>query len=212
MNRIALKRADLRMLSYTLALFSATLGCFGGSVAWAHNSGGAGGLRVSDGAPDQVNIDVRGRVAQRCQFMAGAAPATTAQVAMAGGAATVVPFRVYCNTGFTVNVSSQNGGLLTDGARLPQSSLAAGFHDIARYTARFDLGRDDGSSLSETCTSQQLHDGAHCTMAEPAGLTSSVPAMNQSGKLTIRMAEVDPVHMVAGTYSDTVTINVQAKL
>ena len=90
--------------------------------------------------------------------------------------------------------------------------LLAGFGMLAPYHAQIAIEREDGSTLGDACDSAGLKTGAACAMSSGDGLLSQIPAMNHDGTLTVQMDPVDPAHMVAGAYSDVITINVQAKL
>lgn len=152
-----------------------------------------------------------GHVREQCRFLD--APANTADIAMQSGGNVSVPFRLYCNTGFTVKLSSEQGAMVSDTGGLTDAGRAAGFSDRVGYTARFEVQRDDGTTLAESCTSHELHDGAAgCAMSSSHGLHSSVSAMNQSGRLAVNLPDVNPEQMVAGGYSDVLTVNVQAQL
>jgi hypothetical protein len=195
------------------------LGCLISTVSYAHNhthwpwdhNAPSGALPVFDGPEQGLDILVTGRVQEQCKFLD--APSPVNDVELQSGASLNIPFRVYCNSGFSVTLSSLHGGLASDADGLTARSRAVGFSDQASYSARFEVRRDDGSALSETCTSAQLHGGgAGCAMASGAGLRSNVPAMNQSGYLAVTMANVDPSRLLAGSYDDVLTVNVQAQL
>jgi hypothetical protein len=119
-----------------------------------------------------------------------------------GGQATVS-----CNTGFKVNALSANGAMKNNAA------AAASFTNVQPYNFTLSVPLETGGPVSATCASSALVAGqASCALspANGAGLSSGGKAsINKLASLTVAWTiPALPTRLMAGSYSDTITLTI----
>lgn len=149
------------------------------------------------GAPTQLAIDLRGRVAARCELVTPPRPSGL-QLRTAGAADS--EFHIDCNTPFTVKVRSANGGFASEGdlltARLP-------------YEVGLRLGTDAGQRNLGWCDSTALGAASSCAFGVARGWSSGDDtAIDQAGSLRLRWRDGAPL---TGAYRDTITIELEVR-
>lgn len=160
---------------------------------------------AENGAPDALTLSIVGEIPERCGFQT-LPPATISLGDLGQGGSAVVPLGLDCNTGFRIRMSSANGALA---AERPSRV----FGNRLDYQVRFRVGTDAGS-LEAACTASALKSGG-CPLFGPTpgagGLSSGdAVAIDEAGALTIDWVAPTEV-LTAGTYSDTLTIVLEAR-
>jgi len=157
----------------------------------------------------EVGINVQASVRDRCGFATDAAP--NGSVTQADfdrvGATKDFAIRLNCSGASRVAVSSLNGGLA-------HAETATGYASKAPYTVELRLVGDNGTTASASCAAAGLKAAGSCSFAGTAssvtGLKLGAAATKDNGsylRVTVPPAtEGEP--LLAGTYSDTLTITV----
>ena len=178
-------------------------------AAWLLAAGAAAAASTTTlvGDPQTLTVDVTGEVAGRCGFSTPPADQPVLGDLATAGSLTL-NFAVDCNTPFRVRAVSANGGLKTS------SATGDGFTNLLDYSLRLQLGTDAGG-LDATCNADALVSAAggcpYYGAAAGEGLSSGQGvSLNSSGALKFDWTTA-PRRLVAGTYSDTVTIVVEAR-
>jgi spore coat protein U-like protein len=159
------------------------------------------------GDPQTLTIDVTGQVAGRCGF--SAPPVDQAHLGnLETPGSMTVDFTVNCNTPFRVRAVSANGGLKTS------SVTGDGFTNLLDYSLRLQLATDTGA-LDATCNADALVSAAggcaYYGATAGEGLSSGTGvSLNTAGALQFGWTTA-PQRLVAGAYSDTLTIVVEAR-
>ena len=148
------------------------------------------------GAPTELAIELRGRVAARCELVT---PPRPSGLALRAAGSAESEFKFDCNAPFTVKVRSANGGFASDGllsARLP-------------YELSIRLGTDAGQRDLGWCDSASLGAGGACAFGGSRGWSSGDDtAIDQDGRLRLRWREGAPL---TGAYRDTITIELEVR-
>lgn len=166
--------------------------------------GAAAVLAASPAVAQSFAIIAKGTVGSSCS-VAVAAPFGAANFAVSGSvSATAI---VNCNTGFTIKATSANG------AAKNSRPATTGFINNEPYTLQMSVPTDSGMTLtSAVCASAQLLAGqSSCTLSPAgAGLSSAgKTAIGETATLTAAwIAPALPTRLVAGSYSDTITISI----
>jgi len=178
-------------------------------AAWLLSAGAAAASSTTTivGDPQTLTVDVTGQVAGHCGFSTPPADHPVLGDLSAAGSLTV-SFAVNCNTPFRVRAASANGGLKTS------SAAADGFANLLDYSLELQLGTDAGG-LDATCNADALVSGAGgCAFygaSAGEGLSSGQGvSLNATGALKFDWTTA-PRRLVAGAYSDTLTIVVEAR-
>lgn len=163
------------------------------------------------GAPNQIvlQVQVQASVSGRCGFAASALPSgrfTQADFDVSGFTHDI-PFALECTGPSRVAVVSRNGGLLASG------SAAAGFTTRAPYDVALHLVGTSGTA-DASCAAATLVPEGSCAFRGPAsasqGLRLAAAATGQPGaflRVSAPAYTATPT-LVAGRYSDTLTITV----
>jgi hypothetical protein len=115
---------------------------------------------------------------------------------------------VNCNQGFLLKITSANGGV--------QSPAAApsGYTNSLAYTLDFSLPVDESATpLTASCVSSTLVAGQSSCSLSPAGSglnSSGRTAINQTAAMRLSWITPSSPRLIAGGYSDTLTISVAA--
>jgi hypothetical protein len=190
----------MRFLLPTVAV--ATLACAAHAHASDSHNGGAG---AEMGAPDAIKLKLTGDLPQRCGFRTP--PTSTLSLGdLERDGAAPAPMVIDCNTGFRVRIVSQNGALR---AEHPSTVFGNALAYDVRFEAETDVGR-----LDERCGSAALKTGG-CKLygAGPGmgGVSSGKGvAINKPATLTVEWKAPGAI-LTAGTYSDLLTIVVEAR-
>lgn len=157
----------------------------------------------------EVGVEVRASVRGRCGFAAGGAP--TGSVDQADfdrtGFSRDFPIALNCSGASRIAVASANGGMTA-------SANADGYSAKAPYQVSLRVVADNGSTATAACDAAALGPGGACSFA---GVASSANGLRLAGAATksngsyLRVsapAYDGAVPLVAGRYSDTLTITV----
>lgn len=110
-----------------------------------------------------------------------------------------------CNTPFKVQVASANGAMVRPIATVPPS-----FTNMQSYELSFAFQTDDLVDRSASCSSEALKSGVGCTLS--TGLTSGAStAINKTATLTASWTVGSATPLLAGSYSDTLTVTLGAQ-
>jgi hypothetical protein len=161
------------------------------------------------GSPIVLSIPVTASVGGRCGFAEGAAPSGTYRQENFDkqGLSNNFAFALNCTGPSRVAVVSSNGALVAPG------SVATGYTARAGYDVTLNLVASDGKTTANaTCAASTLTAGGACSFRGPAstaqGLRLAAASANQAGSY-VRVS-APPVtsgpQLVAGTYTDTLTI------
>ncbi|MET0180776.1 MAG: hypothetical protein ABW194_09905, partial [Novosphingobium sp.] len=164
------------------------------------------------GSPVVLTIPVTASVGGRCGF--ATAPSGTYNQANFDqtGLAAQFDFALNCTGPSRVAILSSNGGLLTAAA------ADAGYANKADYSVTLNLVANDGSTAQGTCAASTLVSGSSCSFVGTAsttqGLRLAASAVNQSGSYVRISAprQTGSTVLVAGTYSDALTVTVSPAL
>ena len=105
---------------------------------------------------------------------------------------------VNCNQGFTITAKSAKGAITT-AASLPAGSA---YTNTLPYTLKLDVPLDSGSVSIPSCASATMV-GAGCSVS--SGGTS---AMGKTAALTVSWTSPSMPRLIAGSYSDTITLSI----
>ena len=154
---------------------------------------------------DAVNIPVSGTITGTCSLTKGADFPTANLSANASVQATAI---VNCNTAFKIKATSANGALKN--IKLVQ----ANFTNSEPYTLTVTVPLDAGAPVSSSCLASGLIAGqSTCALApNGAGLSSgTASATNKTATLSAGWTlPALPTRLLAGTYSDTISISITA--
>ncbi len=187
----------------------------------------AGLAATAASARDTVQFDVLMTVPASCGWATGGQPQSTVNLGdLAKPGTRNLPFALDCNTPFVIRAVSQNGAMKRAGS-LP-SGAAAFFDDAMAYDVTLTLGLRRANGATDTdereCTSGELFTrAATCEFAgdsvgqgwesddavanaRDAGLPPSRLSLRWDGQ------RIGGQTMVAGSYSDVLTVSVEAAL
>jgi hypothetical protein len=202
--------------SFGMAAFGCAFVALGGSPALAANP--VVGSAVALEFTPTMTIE------PRCGFAASGTPASGVNLGSLDTAGLRdVAFGLDCNTPFTFSTSSQNGALKRDN---PMSGLPIQFSQTIDYRVRLALGvRDlDGSlrTMTETCTATALLPSGSCAFAgtlplqgllsgDGIAIATDLALPPSSLRITWSNPNSGDPTRVAGSYSDVLTVSVEAK-
>jgi hypothetical protein len=165
------------------------------------------------GGSRTLQVRVTATVAQRCGF-ASAPTGIHNQPDFSTTSWTVdFPFTLDCNVSSRVAAVSSNGGMTTPGAPPP------GYANRTSYDVLLNLVGNDGTApVSAACSAATLTQGSTCPFLGPAssaqGLRLTGPAILQGGSF-LRISGKPYIGtdlLIAGTYSDTLSVTVSPAL
>jgi hypothetical protein len=158
----------------------------------------------------EVGVEVRASVLGRCGFATGGAPSGTIDQAGFDQSGFIKDFAIILNcTGASrIAVSSANGGMATSEAG------GAGYQTKAPYNVALYVAADNGTNATATCAAAALAAGGSCSFAGTANAATGLRLAGASTKANGSYLRVSaPAYtgtdtLVAGRYSDTLTITV----
>jgi hypothetical protein len=161
---------------------------------------------ASPAGAQSIEIVATGTIPGKCT-VAVASPFGGANLSVAGSVQASAS--VDCNNRFKLNALSSNGALVT------ATVLPTGSSFVRRldYSLALSFQNDAGVTISATCPSAELTTGrGDCALspANSAGLSSgAATAINRIAGLTVSWAPPAlPARLVAGSYSDTITLSI----
>ena len=163
------------------------------------------------GSPVVITIPVTASVGGRCGFVGGALPSGSFNKDNFDqtGFSAQFDFSLNCTGPSRVAISSSNGGLLASAA------AAAGYRNKADYQVSLLLLANNGTRAEANCAASTLASGGTCGFAGKAsttqGLQLASTAVNQPGSYVRISAPAQGAAssvLIAGSYSDTLTITV----
>jgi hypothetical protein len=147
-------------------------------------------------AGETVSIELEGEIEPKCGLDAMADYLELGEIGSVGSKS--ASFSISCNAPFSYSLHSQEGGLRNT-ATAPSSS----FISLLPYLVGVDIPTNTGS-IADECMSSSLQ-------SSPSGCAHSTSgngvSINQTGSLTISWSV--PEELMAGSYTDTLTINVE---
>lgn len=153
---------------------------------------------------DVLTVTARGTIQPACS-VASSQQFSTLSLNVAGSA--VAKATVTCNQFFKVNATSAKGAIKSDGLVSPP------FANSVAYSLRADVGLDDNSTRSATCSSASLTAGQSSCALSPAnstGLTSN--GQISTGKVTTLTVSWTPPSVPTllkpGSYSDVINLTI----
>lgn len=160
-------------------------------------------LAILVGAPalaqaQQLQVIARGTIPPVCTISVGA-PFPAADLSTSGSISAAA--LVDCNKGFTIHVRSENGAVRT------AQTAPQGFVSSLNYNFSLSLPLDGSASpLTLNCASNALAVGTGCN-ATSSGKT----AISRTASLQVGWTvPAPPTRLVAGSYSDTLTVSIAA--
>lgn len=155
---------------------------------------------------DVLSISASGTIGTSCSITPSA-PFSTPNLSNSGN----VPAQatVNCNSGFKVNALSANGAIKN------VTAAPSGFANALPYNLTLSVPLETGGPVSATCASSSLVSGQSGCALSPAnatGLSSGGKAsLNKTANLTVAWTvPALPTRLLAGSYSDTITLTVTA--
>jgi hypothetical protein len=165
------------------------------------------------GASTILKLSVVGHIRSHCGFAAMPPSSVTMNDLLQGGSLEL-DFRLDCNSGFAVGISSSNGGLKrnTAGEDLHVAGFATSLDYDVGLAYQTDLGTVSGhcpaSSLASSSPACAFYGaGASQGLASRNGVAVDAP-----GSLTLTWQPPSHARLIAGSYKDTITITVGAQL
>lgn len=159
------------------------------------------------GAATELRIDLRGRVAARCEVTP---PQDLGRILLNDAGEARGAFGIDCNTPFLLRVRSENGGMAA-------VQDLAGIAPKADYSLGVELGASDGRHDLGWCASADLAPDAAGTCAfggsgAQAGWSSGEAiAIRQSGALRLRWDGQGQGAPRLGAYQDNIVIEVEVR-
>jgi hypothetical protein len=153
---------------------------------------------------DDLSITAQGTIGQSCSI---AAVSSFPAPALGTAGSVSATATVDCNTGFAIHATSARGTIRTD--RVP----TAGFANSVPYSLTLSIPLDSGTTISGTCGSASLVAGQSACALSPAGSGLSSNGVSAIGRTAqLQVAWPAPTQsLVAGAYSDTITLSIAAQ-
>jgi hypothetical protein len=107
---------------------------------------------------------------------------------------------VNCNKGFQISASSLNGAL----KHKTVTGAPTGFTALLPYTLDLAVPLDDNSSATTSCASSTLIGQSTCSLS-----SNNKTSINKTASLTVTWTTpTSPNRLLAGEYSDTITLTI----
>lgn len=148
-------------------------------------------------ANDSVTIEVTGEIDPKCRLSNFPAGFELGQISSPG--MQTLPFQVDCNTPFEYSVRSHNGAL----KHFDSLEQNAAFSSTLPYKVEFRLQTDAGLILA-LCESAIL-----ATTAPSCGHGTSNGGIAISQTASMKITWLPDNHLIAGTYSDVITLTIR---
>ena len=153
---------------------------------------------------DQVSVQAKGKIVGSCSLAATSNFPTASFAANGSGNATAA---INCNQPFRIRATSANGAIKS------AAVIAPNFTNALPYSLKADVPLDGGAVVSATCASASLVTGQSSCALSPAssgGLSSAAGiATNKTATLTLAWTiPVLPTRLIAGSYTDTITLSI----
>lgn len=195
-------RLGVQMLAVLVAIFAIAQPARAQVTAYAAGQGSVNSI--------EVGVQVRASVRSRCGFATGGAPAGSIDQAEFDQTGFTKDFAIQLNcTGASrIAVASANGGMATAGTADP------GYAAKAPYQVALRVVADNGTVATAACDAAALASGGSCSFAGTASTATGLRLAAPSTKLNGSYLRVSApgyagaAPLVAGRYSDTLTITV----
>jgi hypothetical protein len=151
-------------------------------------------------AEDLVTIEVVGEIDPKCRLSALPTGIELGQISASGTRS--IPFQIDCNTPFEFSVRSRDGALKNPGT--PENSI--GFLNQIPYALEVRIPTDEGLILDQ-CDSGILSEASPSCGHGNSGFAT---AIDQTASLIVTWAV--SAELVAGTYSDVLTVTFQPRV
>lgn len=190
---------------------STALACAGAAMAETSPAALGAGYSSADaplGASTELEIQVRGRVAARCEVATPPGGLDRMDMGRRGQAQSA--FGIDCNTPFLFRVRSEHGGFAGDGG-------LNGVQALAPYQVQVELGTDQGRQNLGWCDAAALSTApsGSCAYAATAGdggwSSRDAVAIKEAGALTLRWDAPAEGEARAGAYRDTIIIELEVR-
>lgn len=163
---------------------------------------------LSGGAQaDTLTINATGTIVGSCQLTVGSNFPVNADLSVSGSSSATAT--VDCSTPFKINAMSANGALTTSAAAI------SGFTNSLVYTLGMSVPLNTGGPVTASCTSDKLVSGQSSCALSPGNATglysgATGAASNKTASLTASWTTPFSPRLVAGAYSDRLTVTIAA--
>ena len=161
------------------------------------------------GSPTELRIDLKGRVAARCDLTTPPSPMDNMAVAQAGEAHS--DFAIDCNAPFILRIVSGSGGFAN-------TQASPGIAPLKPYQLSVALGTDEGRQDLGWCQASDLSANAAATGCaySPGSATGGwssgeATAIDQTGSLRLRWDDKTTDAPMLGEYRDTIVIELEVR-
>ena len=156
---------------------------------------------------DTLTINATGNIAGSCVLNTGSNFPTNANLSVTGSSAATAT--VDCSTPFKLNATSSNGALSNS------VSAGSGFTNTLGYSLTISVPLNSGGPAAATCASSTLVTGQSGCALSPGNTTglysgATGSATNKTATLTAAWTTPSTPILVAGNYSDTLTVSIAA--
>ena len=157
----------------------------------------AGLTAPSVAAENAVTLHLQGRIAPQCAI---AAPSDVRIEDASIAGALNIPVQLTCNAPFTITITSRQGSMIHTTINSPVAS----FRNRFPYTVGFSISGTHVLPLDK-CRSHIMQSGSRC-------LAASGPLLGKSQNILSINWDNKSLNLMAGTYTDRLTIVVQSRL
>lgn len=204
-----------RTLASLIGALAATTVLAGAGMASAQTAAGAAALGAGYtamdaplGAPTELRIDLKGRVAARCDLTTPPVVSGVLPVYRAGQ--TEAGFKIDCNAPFILRVRSAEGGFAS-------VHPTPGIETLAPYELAVAVRTDDGFQDLGWCDAAALTEGAATGCGYAPGSpgrgwsSGDATAIDQTGTVRLRWDEKTTGAPLLGDYRDTIVIELEVR-
>jgi len=187
------KRAAVRPMARVGGLMALVLAAFSASSAYAE--GGAVSPDLRAGLSDRIDVKLMGRIDARC-LLSGGGEIDLGE--LRGGEGARANFGLDCNLPFNIDIQSKRGGLAH--ATMPQGQ--GPFAGLLEYDLQLTVPtlRPDPASVEGRYTSRELL--GERTLSSGDGIGAG------GGTLEFRMRQPEGAGLLAGSYTETLSLTV----